>query len=242
MIISEKRIARYRQHIYEFRKNHGWQTPEGRESISEARKNTFPCIDKETGISVGSQRSDHPNVISGKWVHHSKGRLSVIRISDNIKLYITAEEFKNNRELYKPNFGKDQTGHNNSNYKELTDEFYNAIIEIVPLSIENNHFNKSNFIKLLKTICKDFGYNKISEVFLINKLGKDWANVILNEYNSRSLTEYIYNPKYRGFESYKNVSKKAWVTNGIEDKVILYEDLDNFLKTNVEFYRGRKKK
>ena len=41
--------------------------------ISSVRKGTFPCKDVDTGEIVGSFRTDHPNVLSGKWVHHSKG-------------------------------------------------------------------------------------------------------------------------------------------------------------------------
>lgn len=57
-----------------FRKVHGWQTEDGRKRISEARKGTMPAVDAITRESVGAVAVDHPNVISGKWVHHSKGR------------------------------------------------------------------------------------------------------------------------------------------------------------------------
>lgn len=42
------------------------------ESISKIRKGTMPAKDSITNEIVGSVPVDHPNVLSGKWVHHSK--------------------------------------------------------------------------------------------------------------------------------------------------------------------------
>jgi hypothetical protein len=55
------------------RKLHGWHTPEGAARIAAARRNTFPAVDKD-GNSVGSVDVNHPKVIAGEWVHHSKGK------------------------------------------------------------------------------------------------------------------------------------------------------------------------
>lgn len=46
----------------------------GRRAISAARKGKFPAVDSVTGESVGSVLSTHPNVVSGKWIHHCKGK------------------------------------------------------------------------------------------------------------------------------------------------------------------------
>ncbi len=61
-----------RQNSAFFRKEHGWQTKEGRLGISEARKGMMPAKDLN-GLLIGAVPIDHPNVISGEWVHHSKG-------------------------------------------------------------------------------------------------------------------------------------------------------------------------
>lgn len=41
--------------------------------ISLYKKNTIPVKDEKTGKSMGIASLDHPNVVSGKWVHTSKG-------------------------------------------------------------------------------------------------------------------------------------------------------------------------
>lgn len=63
-----------RTHSSFLRKSEGWQTEDGRRRISESRKGTMPVKDVDTGEIIGSVSVSHPNVISGKWVHHTKGR------------------------------------------------------------------------------------------------------------------------------------------------------------------------
>lgn len=55
------------------RRTVGWQTPDGRLRISAARRGKMPARDSVTGELVGTVSMDHPNVLSGRWVHHSKG-------------------------------------------------------------------------------------------------------------------------------------------------------------------------
>lgn len=43
------------------------------ESLSKERRGKMPVKDAGTGKMIGSISVNHPNVISGKWVHHSKG-------------------------------------------------------------------------------------------------------------------------------------------------------------------------
>lgn len=62
-----------KQNSYDFRIKHGWQTPEGVESIRKHRMGKMPVKDSITGEMIGSVPVDHDNVKSGKWVHHSKG-------------------------------------------------------------------------------------------------------------------------------------------------------------------------
>jgi hypothetical protein len=70
-----------KQNSSEVRKTHGWQSIDGRKRISEAMKNKLVCRDAETGELVGKHDKCHPNIISGKWVHHSKGKF----VSDEIR-------------------------------------------------------------------------------------------------------------------------------------------------------------
>lgn len=63
-----------RSHSAFLRKTEGWHTPDGVKRISEARKGTMPARDISTGKIIGAVDVNHPNVLSGKWVHHSKGR------------------------------------------------------------------------------------------------------------------------------------------------------------------------
>lgn len=68
-----KSYADLKHNSAEFRINHGWQTDSGRKSISDSRIGTMPVKDVKTGDMVGSVSIEHPKVISGEWVHHSKG-------------------------------------------------------------------------------------------------------------------------------------------------------------------------
>lgn len=45
-----------------------------RKSISIERKGKMPVKDVNTQEMIGSVEVDHPKVLSGEWVHHSKGK------------------------------------------------------------------------------------------------------------------------------------------------------------------------
>ena len=70
--------ARQQNSLYIFSKKYAKYKIEGIRGISTARKGTFPAKDSKTGVSVGSVYVDHPKVISGEWVHHSKGNPQII--------------------------------------------------------------------------------------------------------------------------------------------------------------------
>lgn len=120
--------ALMRQHSAEFRKKHGWQTPEGLKRISEARKGKIPVIDAKTGEVMGTCTKDHPKYISGEWVHHTKGFLSVIEKSTGGKLRISSKEYQTNKHLY--SMIGSQKGEKNGRYSGLTDDdlVNNAVI------------------------------------------------------------------------------------------------------------------
>lgn len=104
-IILNKKLrmgyAWLRTHSQFIREAEGWHTPDGLKRISEARKGKIPVKDKETGEFIGAVSNQHPNVISGKWVHHTKGR----RISEAEK-------------QMRSGMGKGQNNHNASGLSE----------------------------------------------------------------------------------------------------------------------------
>lgn len=76
--ISKQILSGYawiRSESARFRKEHGWQTEDGRKRISEARKGMMPVVNAITRESIGAVSVEHPKVLSGEWVHHSKGRV-----------------------------------------------------------------------------------------------------------------------------------------------------------------------
>ena len=90
-------------HAYNLRQTEGWQTEDGRRRISESRKNKIVVKDRDTNEIIGSVDKNHPNILSGKWIHHSAGR------------QMSKEELKMRSRLGK--------GVNNNNYSGLTDEY-----------------------------------------------------------------------------------------------------------------------
>ncbi len=114
----------------------------GLKAISNARKGTMPCKDAKTGALLGSFPTDHPMILSGKWVHHSKG----------VPL---TEEHKNNLPC--------QKGKNNTNFKELPIELVFSIIGRCELV--DGHIKYKRFLDLLNQ------ETKASVVLIKNKFG-----------------------------------------------------------------------
>ncbi len=82
-----------RSHVQNFRKKSGWQTEDGRNRISRARKGTMPVKDMKTGQIIGAVSITHPKVLSGEWGHHSKG---VPHTEEQIKAQSLANRGQNN--------------------------------------------------------------------------------------------------------------------------------------------------
>lgn len=93
-----------RSHAQGIRSTHGWHTPEGASRISRARRGTMPAKDAATGEMIGAVSVNHPNVLSGVWVHHAKGRKQSQKEIDFHK--------------------KDSLGQNNGNASGLSEEFF----------------------------------------------------------------------------------------------------------------------
>ena len=93
-----------KSHSTYLRKTEGWQTSEGRSRIAAARKGTIVVKDVHTNIIIGSVPTTHPNVLSGQWVHHTKGR----------KISKTEKQMRS----------KMSTGNKNNNHSGLTDDYF----------------------------------------------------------------------------------------------------------------------
>lgn len=85
------------------RSEKAWQSENGRLRIAQARTGKMPAVNSLTGEKVGSVPINHPNVISGLWVHHSKGKK------------ITEERRRKMRERSR--------GQGNANFSGLSDDY-----------------------------------------------------------------------------------------------------------------------
>lgn len=79
------------------------------DSISKLRKGSMSVKDNMTNEMIGSVPTDHPNVLNGQWVHHSKN----VKLSDDRKARMS-------------NISK---GLNNSNSKYTDDELVDSYIK-----------------------------------------------------------------------------------------------------------------
>lgn len=125
-ILNKKILGVYswmKQNSSEFRIIHGWHTQEGRDNISKSLKGKLIVKDKDTGEIIGRVDKNHINIISGQWVHHTRGYLSVTEKSTNTKIRIKSEEYQNNKHLYKRvTIGGAQAKENNGNFSGYNDE------------------------------------------------------------------------------------------------------------------------
>lgn len=151
--------ALMRQHSAEFRKKHGWQTPDGIRRISESRKGQIPVIDAKTGEVMGSCTKDHPKYISGEWVHHTKGFLTVFENSTGEKIRVSSQEYQASKHLY--SMINSQKGEKNGRYSGLTDGdlVSNAVIfykdaKRLPTWHELIEYCASNGIRMIKSFTK----------------------------------------------------------------------------------------
>lgn len=234
-----KRIGLFKAMIQSFRKKHGWHTPEGVKRISESRKGTLPCVDIETGEKVGMQSVDHPNVINGKWVHHSHGMVTSFDTITNKKVRITTAEKRSNPDRYKHYVTR--SGENNTNYREMTEERINRIFKHIPQSIDEGYLRQYVLIDHLKQEFKE--WKRLSVNWILNHFGS--LQNMLNMYNELNGTSYRYDSHYRSESQKKKIADKnkfAWFTDGHINLQVKLQDIDEFVKKNLSFKRGRAKK
>lgn len=170
----------------------------GLEGISKARKGTMPCVDVKTGESVGSHPTNHPNVLSGKWVHHSKGNVTIrhIETSNKIKVKTAIARKMVEGGEYEYTCGP-QDGENNGNYKELTPELKEYIFDCVELSLVNGHLILGWLIANVNKNISKFGIKKISIVFLKSKFGT--TQELVDQFNLHRNKNIKFSQYYRGY-------------------------------------------
>ena len=141
----------------------------GISSISKARKGKMPVVDALTRKSMGSVSVDHPKVVSGEWVHHSKGRPG-----------------HHNH--------KRQDGAHNNNYKGITEDQKDRVLALIPqVVVDGFYVQKSALLTAMKKELTEF--KKLSHVWLKNHLGG--VASLVESYNQVHGTQYIFDPYYR---------------------------------------------
>lgn len=127
----------------------------GIQSISRARTGKMPVVDAVTRESIGSVPVDHPNVLSGKWIHHSKG----------VKSRTTPPDYR---------------GAKNPNYKEMTAERRRRVFLCVANSVDDGGiFSVNKFKTSVKNEFTEF--KSISYRWVLNNFGS--FQKLVDEYN-----------------------------------------------------------
>lgn len=171
----------------------------GIKGISESRRGQMPCIDAHTGESVGSHPTSHPNILSGKWVHHSTGRMAVIEISTGKRFTITVDEYRSTYK-YDPRYIfpsiRCSSGTKNPNYKELTPDIKEFLFSCVPHSVIDGHLIGKILVANVNEGIGEFGIKKISNAFFKNKFGG--FDGFVKSYNQSNDKQIKYHPYFRG--------------------------------------------
>lgn len=192
-----KGYAWMRHNSAHFRKVHGWQTEDGRKSISSHRKGTMPVVCSVTGDIIGSVDVNHPKVLSGEWVHHSKGHITVIDNLSGNNVKITTDEYYLNKHLY--SYRQKQDGSNNGNYSGITDD------EIIDYAIKKalEHDRIIGYGPLVNMARSDgLNFPKSLSNMRFNGEGiKNYIKIIEERTNMK------YNKFYRSVENKKKISE-----------------------------------
>jgi len=219
---------------YEFYKEKYWQkySPElhhmfgkthsddAKQRISVARKGTMPVKDRETHQMIGSVSVTHPNVLSGKWIHHSSGRV----FSENER---QKHRLKN-------------AGSGNPNFKSNVTKEY--LLELLFHNLHrctfDNFLHLAYFSEIAKTSVKnDFGKTINGRCMIVNRFGSIFDFV--SEFNSKFNESISFDKYYRGFPAYKNQPKYYWFSCDQLKKSMKAKN-ESDLDKNYTWYRGKK--
>lgn len=92
----------------------------GRRAISESKRGKIVAVDSVTREMIGTVDKNHPNVLSGKWMHHSTGKHMFINAITGERKYGLVSELGGN-----PDWNAVSTsgkGSDNNNYSGITNE------------------------------------------------------------------------------------------------------------------------
>lgn len=203
----KRKIQIHKQLIQEFRKTTGWQSKEGKENISKARKGKVPVL-CEDGV-IRSISNKDPDYLSGKLSHHTKGKHCYYDETGN-KIFITTKEAKL-RGLKAVN--KDMSGDNNTNARPMTSEHKQRILDNFHLFVEEGHYRPRLLSDNLASLFPEF--KKISMMWIKNRLGK--SNDIVKWYNNETGSNIKFNPYFRSSrelsickQTLTECSKRRW--------------------------------
>ena len=183
----------------------------GNKSIRKARTGKMPVVDAVTREKVGSVSVNHPKVMSGEWIHHSKG--------------VPGKS------------GRDMNGSKNTNFKELTQARRERMWKCVSESCLDGYL-KLNLLRC--SMKREFTeFKKISLAWIGNKFGS--LQNLIDETNKNLGLEIKYNPYHRSNEQRKiaseHSSKHRWYNNGVKNVRVTNEE--EFCKNNTEYKLGR---
>jgi hypothetical protein len=183
----------------------------GNESISKARTGKMPVVDVVTRKKVGSVPTDHPKVLSGEWIHHSKG--------------VPGKS------------ARDMSGSKNTNFKELTQDRRERMWKCVAISCQDGYLKLNLLQDNMKSEFTEF--KKISLAWVGKKFGS--LQNLINETNKNLALEIKYNPYHRSAEQRKIASehsaKHRWYNNGTTNVRVTNEE--EFCKGNPNFVQGK---
>jgi hypothetical protein len=183
----------------------------GIESISKAKKGKMSVVDAVTRKSMGSVSVDHPKVLSGEWVHHSKGKPG-----------------KNSRNMQ---------GSNNTNFKELTQDRRERLWRCVSESCQDGYLKLHLLGASMKREFTEF--KKISLAWIGNNFGS--LEDLIMETNKNLGLEIKYNPYHRSKEQRKKAAvesaKHRWFNNGVENIRVTNEK--EFREKYPEYVSGK---
>lgn len=183
----------------------------GNQSISKARTGKMPVVDAVTRKKIGSVPIDHPKVLSGEWIHHSKG--------------VPGKS------------ARDMSGSKNTNFKELTQNRRERMWKCVAESCQDGYLKLNLLRNNMKNEFTEF--KKISLAWIGPKFGS--LQNLIDETNKNLGLEIKYNPYHRSNEQRKiaaeHSSKHRWYNNGVRNIRVINEE--EFVKNNSEYKLGR---
>ena len=140
--------ALHKQECQKNRKQKGWQTEEGVKRISDSMKGKVVCKDAITGELVGKHDRNHPKLLSGEWVQHSKGMVNCVDIKTKQKLFVPKEEYRKHKGewISCSAYHHSPKGEGNANYSGVTDE---EILELAEKFKEKYKFYPSIILFIL---------------------------------------------------------------------------------------------